>query len=387
MSDDRGLRHHGSQDRPGPPQAGLPRLRPAAAAVGARPRADGPRPGWRAGDGAPGPGVVPRLRSHPRRARCRAAPAPRLRRRAVGQALVAAALGSGHRRIASDLTVPAGTVRGWIRGARRSAAQLRITGIRAVLASGQDGLLAWTRTDELGGALEHLAAAALVLGRRRGLEHTSWRARINMLTRGRLLDHGPGRAEPSAPFPASACPQTAIIARNLPSVRHLTHVDRHLTHDTARIVRFSVGIVNAANIGIFSAGQQTARAPEAQARALARALVLVSAPASGLDPARPAQAARPRPACRNPAVSPKKPRSCCSAWPRRPCPRRPCPAGAARSCAWRPQSGRRSRGRCAANWTGAASTSGTAARGTPRTRSCPWKSACSRWRAPPARRA
>jgi len=32
-------------------------------------------------------------------------------------------------------------------------------------------------------------------------------------------------------------------------------VDRHLTHDTARIVRFSVGIVNAANIGIFSAGQ------------------------------------------------------------------------------------------------------------------------------------
>jgi len=32
-------------------------------------------------------------------------------------------------------------------------------------------------------------------------------------------------------------------------------VDRHLPHDTARIVRFSVGIVNAANIGIFSAGQ------------------------------------------------------------------------------------------------------------------------------------
>ena len=109
----------------------------------------------------------------------------------IGQALVAAALGSGHRRIASDLAVPAGTVRGWIRGARRSAAQLRITGIRAVLASGQDGLLAWTRTDELGGALEHLAAAALVLGRRHGLEHTSWWARINILTRGRLLTMAP----------------------------------------------------------------------------------------------------------------------------------------------------------------------------------------------------
>ena len=109
----------------------------------------------------------------------------------IGQALVAAALGSGHRRIASDLAVPAGTVRGWIRGARRSAARLRITGIRAVLASGQDGLLAWTRIDELGGALEHLAAAALVLGRRHGLEHTSWWARINILTRGRLLTMAP----------------------------------------------------------------------------------------------------------------------------------------------------------------------------------------------------
>jgi hypothetical protein len=109
----------------------------------------------------------------------------------IGQALVAAALGSGHRCIARDLAVPAGTVRGWIRGARRSAAQLRITGIRAVLASGQDDLLAWTRTDELGGALEHLAAAALVLGRRHGLEDTSWWARINMLTRGRLLTMAP----------------------------------------------------------------------------------------------------------------------------------------------------------------------------------------------------
>ena len=39
----------------------------------------------------------------------------------IGQALVASALGSGHRRIAGDLAVPAGTVRGWIRGARQSA--------------------------------------------------------------------------------------------------------------------------------------------------------------------------------------------------------------------------------------------------------------------------
>jgi hypothetical protein len=109
----------------------------------------------------------------------------------IGQALVASALGHGHRPIAAGLAVPAGTVRGWIRAARRSAAQLRVTGIRAVLASGHDELLSWTRTGELGAALEHLAAAALVLGRRHGLEHTSWWARINVLTRGRLLTMAP----------------------------------------------------------------------------------------------------------------------------------------------------------------------------------------------------
>jgi hypothetical protein len=109
----------------------------------------------------------------------------------IGQALVAAAQGRGHRRIAAGLAVPAGTVRGWIRAARQSAVQLRVTGIRAVLASGQDHLLSWARTDELGGALEHLAAAAMVLGRRHRLEHTSWWARINVLTRGQLLTMAP----------------------------------------------------------------------------------------------------------------------------------------------------------------------------------------------------
>jgi hypothetical protein len=109
----------------------------------------------------------------------------------IGQALVTSAAGHGHRPIARDLAIPAGTVRGWIRAARRSAAQLRVTGIRAVLASGHDELLSWARTDELGAALEHLAAAALILGRRHGLEHASWWARINVLTRGRLLTMAP----------------------------------------------------------------------------------------------------------------------------------------------------------------------------------------------------
>ena len=109
----------------------------------------------------------------------------------IGQALVAAALGSGHRRIARDLAVPVGTVRGWIRGARRSAAQLRILGVRTVVAYDQDALPTPGRLDELGCAVEHLGAAAMVIGRRLGLQHTSARARVNVLTRGRLLAMAP----------------------------------------------------------------------------------------------------------------------------------------------------------------------------------------------------
>ncbi len=109
----------------------------------------------------------------------------------IGRSLVAAALGHGHRRIARDLAVPAGTARGWIRAARRSAEQLRVTGIRAVVALDPDALPAAARPDELGCALEHLAAAAMALGGRYGLQHTSPWARINVLTGGRLLTMGP----------------------------------------------------------------------------------------------------------------------------------------------------------------------------------------------------
>src|SRR6266568_992978 len=76
--------------------------------------------------------------------------------RLIGQALVAAARGSGHRRIALDLDVPAGTVRGWIRGARRSAVELRVTGIRAAVAYDQDAVPAPSGRGELRWALECL---------------------------------------------------------------------------------------------------------------------------------------------------------------------------------------------------------------------------------------
>lgn len=109
----------------------------------------------------------------------------------IGQALLAAAGGTGHRRIAVDLDIAAGTVRGWLRGARRSAAELRVTAIRAVVAYDQDALPARFRTSELGCALEHLGAAAWVLARRYGLQHVSAWALINVLTGGRLLAMAP----------------------------------------------------------------------------------------------------------------------------------------------------------------------------------------------------
>lgn len=111
--------------------------------------------------------------------------------RLTGQALAAAARGSGHRRIALDLDVPAGTVRGWIRGARRSAVELRVTGIRAAVAYDQDAVPAPSGRGELRWALECPGAAAVVTGRRFGLEHVSLRAMISVMTRGRLLDMAP----------------------------------------------------------------------------------------------------------------------------------------------------------------------------------------------------
>jgi len=109
----------------------------------------------------------------------------------IGQALVTAARGDGHRRIATRLAVPHGTVRGWIRRARRSAGQLRILGVRAVVALDPDALPSLMRPDELGYALDALGAAAMAIGERFGLQHTSPWARITVLTRGRLLAPAP----------------------------------------------------------------------------------------------------------------------------------------------------------------------------------------------------
>jgi hypothetical protein len=105
----------------------------------------------------------------------------------IGQALAAAARGAGHRRIAGQLAVPHGTVRNWIRRVRQSASQLRVLGIKTVVAFDPDALPTRICRDELGSALNALGAAALVIGERFGLQHTSPWARITVLTSGRLL--------------------------------------------------------------------------------------------------------------------------------------------------------------------------------------------------------
>lgn len=109
----------------------------------------------------------------------------------IGRALVSAAAGRGHRRVAREAGIPEGTVRGWIRRARRSAEQLRVTGVRAVVALDQDALPARVLADPLAGALDVLGAAAVAMGNRLGLRETGLWARIAVLTRGRLLRLAP----------------------------------------------------------------------------------------------------------------------------------------------------------------------------------------------------
>ena len=109
----------------------------------------------------------------------------------IGQALVAAARGRGHRLIPRDLEVPRGTVRGWIRRARRSAGRLRAAGVQAVVALDPDALPARALPGQLAHALDALGAAAMALGDRSELPHASPWARVTVLTRGRLLNLSP----------------------------------------------------------------------------------------------------------------------------------------------------------------------------------------------------
>jgi hypothetical protein len=81
-------------------------------------------------------------------------------------------------------------VRGWLRGARRSAVQLQVTAIRLIVASGHDMPARWP-PGELGLALENLGAAASITASQSGLQHVRPWALVNVLTGGKLLNMSP----------------------------------------------------------------------------------------------------------------------------------------------------------------------------------------------------
>ena len=109
----------------------------------------------------------------------------------VGQALLAAAAGAGHRRIAVDLGVPEGTVRGWLRRVRTTARQLYQLGVQTIVLLDPATLPDTDRSDPLALVVDALGAAALAFARRFARHDLDPWARITLLTRGPLLAAAP----------------------------------------------------------------------------------------------------------------------------------------------------------------------------------------------------
>ncbi len=134
------------------------------------------------------------------RARCRSCrathvllPATLVRRRSyplyvIGTALAVAGEGAGSRTVATQLSLPAGTVRSWLRRARDNAEALYRVGVQTVVALDPDLLPTTPRATMLGTALHTLAAAATAMIDRFAPDRPShlWPV-INLLTRGQLL--------------------------------------------------------------------------------------------------------------------------------------------------------------------------------------------------------
>ncbi len=110
----------------------------------------------------------------------------------VGDALVMAVNGHGHRAIARDLGHhPPSTVRNWLRQARRQAEWLRQRGVRAGYEIDPGLPPGLPRTTPLAEALEALGLATMAVVRRFGwVDVSPWRI-IAMLSRGQLLTPGP----------------------------------------------------------------------------------------------------------------------------------------------------------------------------------------------------
>jgi transposase-like protein len=105
----------------------------------------------------------------------------------IGAALLGAARGHGHRVLATRLTVPAATVRSWLRRARTNSEALRRLGVQTVVALDPELLPTRVGPTRLAEALAALAAAALAVVRRFGGDERDLWPVIAVLTGGRLL--------------------------------------------------------------------------------------------------------------------------------------------------------------------------------------------------------
>jgi transposase-like protein len=105
----------------------------------------------------------------------------------IGAALLGAARGHGHRVLAARLTVPAATVRSWLRRARTNSEALRRLGVQTVVAVDPELLPTRVGPTRLGEALAALAAAALAVVRRFGRDERDLWPVIAVITGGRLL--------------------------------------------------------------------------------------------------------------------------------------------------------------------------------------------------------
>ncbi len=134
----------------------------------------------------------------PRRGRCRGCgrtqvllPASVLLRRAdavtvIGAGLLAKANGSGHRRVAVLLDVPASTVRGWLRRIASVADRVLVVLAAAAAELGTEFTAPAPTVGSVAAVVEMLGALASAVARRLGGSCSPWRLAA-VLTGGRLL--------------------------------------------------------------------------------------------------------------------------------------------------------------------------------------------------------
>jgi Domain of unknown function (DUF6431) len=109
----------------------------------------------------------------------------------IGEALRLAAAGAGHRPIAGHLRRPEGTVRGWLRAARRRAGSLRACASRRIVMLDPEPVAVTPAGTELGDAVEAIMLAVRAWVLRFGRDELGPWARAVWLTDGLLYGHPP----------------------------------------------------------------------------------------------------------------------------------------------------------------------------------------------------